>query len=556
VGGTLFFSYYDFRPNYQVLDYGADGEVAATLWAAYPVPWLVLVSIGSAAAAFILFAWLAGLSLRDRAAGPGLGWWARLPLVLLLVAIGVLANRGSLASRRINPSLAAFSAHRALNEVAGSGIFNIAYELDQRIQGRYGSLDDSLELLAPEVALDEVREHLSGKVVEDAHNPVLRRIENPPLPLPLNVVLVVMESFTGRLVGSLGGEPSLSPNLDRLADESILLANCYATGERTVQGLEALVASFPSLPGVSVIRRPEAHAGFATLASILKKRGYENYFFYGGDASFDQMRRFFRSNGFDRVVEERDFANPTFRGKWGVSDEDLFRRADREFRNAHREGQPFFGVILTVSLHSPWEYPDGRIQELPADTEIPPGFELEELNNFLYADWAVGEFMRIARKSPYAGNTLFVFAGDHGVHLRGRTILPSEEYRVPVLFHAPRWLEPRRLEGVTSQLDVAPSIMGILGGAYESPFFGSDVLKAPQNGGFAPMIYRKKLHGVRTADRLSVLTSEATHAYAVSPGGEISESPTTAEHRSDARRTLAMLQVAEDLLRSRSFTDR
>ena len=381
---------------------------------------------------------------------------------------------------------------------------------------------------------------------------MLRRVENPPGER-LNVVLVVMESFTGRLVGALGGSPALSPRFDALARDGLLLANCYATGERTIQGLEAVVASFPSLPGVSVVRRPEARFGFDTLASVLKQRGYRTYFFYGGDASFDQMRGFFLGNGVDRVVEQGDFHDPNFRGEWGVSDEDLLRRAHREFERLSDRGERFFAVLLTVSLHSPWEYPPGRIEPLPPGSRVPEGFELAELNNFLYADWAIGDFMERAGRSRYADDTLFVLVADHGVHLRGRTVLPSEEYRVPVLFYSPERIPPRRIERVTSQLDVAPTVMGLLGGSYESRFFGTDVLADPTGEGFAPMIYRKTLHGVRAGNRLSILAATPL-AYLVSPEHEISEARLTGAHRRDARRTLAVLQVAEERLKGRSPT--
>jgi phosphoglycerol transferase MdoB-like AlkP superfamily enzyme len=553
VGGWFFFSYYDFRPNYLVLDYARDPEVAAMLLAQYPVVWMALAGIAGAAASWLGFVWLAGIPLRGPGPEPVMGWPARVALVLLLLAGCLLAHRGTLGERRINPSLAAFGAHRVQNEIAGSGIFNLGFELEQRIQGRYGSLAEHVELLPRKQALEEVRAFLPGRAVTAAHNPALRRIENPATARPLNVVLVVMESFTGRLVGSLGGNPALSPRFDELASRGLLLANCYATGERTIQGLEALVASFPSLPGVSVIRRPEARSGFGTLASVLKERGYETVFFYGGNASFDQMRGFFLGNGVDRVVEDRDFASPGFRGRWGVSDEDLFRRAHQEFDRRHHEAEPFFAVILTVSLHSPWEYPTGRIEELPEGSSVPGGFELAELNNFLYADWALGEFMELAGRSRYAEDTLFVFAADHGVHLRGRTVLPSEEYRVPVLFYAPGRISPQRIERVTSLLDVAPTTMGLLGGSYESPFFGSDVLADPDGEGFAPMIYRKTLHGVRAGDRLSVLAPTPL-SYRLSAQHEISRTPLTGAHRSDARRALAVLQVAEDLLLTRSYT--
>ena len=134
------------------------------------------------------------------------------------------------------------------------------------------------------------------------------------------------------------------------------------------------------------------------------------------------------------------------------------------------------------------------------NTIVPRGFERAELENFLYADFAVGEFIREARRLPYFRDTLFVFVGDHGVHLQGHEIVPSEEYRVPALFLAPGRLAPGRIDTVTSQLDLAPTILGLVGGSFRSPFFGRDVRSGDEPEGFAPLIYKKSVYGVRRGD--------------------------------------------------------
>ena len=217
------------------------------------------------------------------------------------------------------------------------------------------------------------------------------------------------------------------------------------------------------------------------------------------------MLGFFLGNGFDRFIEEKDFPSPYYKSPWGVSDEDLFERADDEFRRYHEAGQPFFATLLTVSLHSPWQFPAGKIDPLAADTKVPPGFELNELNNFLYADYCIGKFIRAARQAAYFDNTLFVFVGDHGVHLRGNELIPIDEYIVPALFLAPKHVEARRICAVTSQMDLPPTIMGIVGGEYRSAFFGRDVLKAQAEDPFAMVIYNKKRYGIVTDRELIVL---------------------------------------------------
>jgi phosphoglycerol transferase MdoB-like AlkP superfamily enzyme len=552
VAGWFFFAYYDLRPNYLVLEHAGDPEVIATLLSAYPVGWGLAVSLAGALLAGWLQHVLAGRlrppasSLRDRAGA------------LLCLILAGLAMRGTLDHRPLNPTFAARTANRVANEIAGSGVLNLATEAWLRRSDAYRPLASVLPSLSEQEALARARAQLApraGSWLPGAPSPLARRVEAPAREKPLHVVLVVMESFTARLVGALGGSPALTPELDRLAAEGVLLTNCHATGERTVQGLEAILSSFPSLSGVSSVRRPQARQGFDTLATTLRARGYDTLFLYGGQGIFDDMRGFFVGNGFDVFLEERDFEDARFRGAWGVSDEDVFRRALQELERRSAAGRPVLAVILTISLHSPWEFPAGRVPPLPPDTPVPPGFERAELENFRYADWAIGELVREARGKPFFDETVFVFVGDHGVHLRGRELVPTDEYRVPALFLAPRVLSPRRIERVTSQLDVAPTLMGILGGAYPTTAFGEDVLARPEGEGFAPMVYDRKRIALLRGPRLGIfLETREELAFQRGPdGASLLPAPLTAQRREEHRDGVALLQMAETLLLSKRF---
>jgi phosphoglycerol transferase MdoB-like AlkP superfamily enzyme len=469
-----------------------------------------------------------------------------------------LAMRGTLDHRALNPAFAARTSNRVANEIAASGVLNLASEAWLRRSDVYRPLASVLPPLPEPEALARARAQLAGTWLEGAPSPLARRIDAPAREKPLNVVLVVMESFTARLVGALGGSPALTPELDRLAREGVLLANCFATGERTVQGLEAILSSFPSLPGVAAIRRPQAQHGFETLATTLRERGYDTLFLYGGQGIFDDMRGFFVGNGFDVFLEERDFADARFRGAWGASDEDVFRRALSEVERRSAAGRPVLAVILTVSLHSPWEFPAGRVDPLPRDTPVPPGFELAELDNFLYADWALGALIREAREKEFFDDTLFVFVGDHGVHLRGRELVPIDEFRVPALFLAPAHLAPRRIARVTSQLDVVPTLMGILGGAHPTTAFGEDVLARPDGEGFAPMVYDRKRIALLRGPRLGIFLENGEElAFQRGPDGSgLVPTPLTPRLREEHRDGAALLQVAEALLLGKRFRSR
>ena len=551
IAGIFFFRFYDFRPNYLVFEHGADREVLKTVAKAYPLVRILLLSVIGAWLAVTALQFLAPLAPGNTVRSDHL-WLADRALTLLWLLFVGFASRGTLDHRPLNPSLASFTTHRIANEIAGCGIFNLLYEWSQRAKNQFAALKSITKLPAADAAIERCRNVLArdGQFTDDGPNPLVRRITNPVRATPLNVVLVVMESFTGRLTGCLGGVPALSPELDRLAQEGLLLEGCYATGERTIQGLEAAVCSFPPLPGEGVVKRPQARQNFFTLASVLRERGYATSFLYGGQGIFDHMLAFFLGNGFDCFIEEKDFAAPHYKSPWGVSDEDLFARADSEFRRHHEAGQPFFATLLTVSLHSPWQFPAGKIEPLAAATKLPPGFELNELNNFLYADYCIGQFIRAARQAPYFDDTLFVFVGDHGVHLRGNELIPIDDYIVPALFLAPKHVAAGRIGAVTSQMDLPPTIMALVGGPYRSAFFGRDVLKGQPEASAAMVIYNKKRYGIVTDRELTILRESGDRlAYERpahdKPWAKVALSSAQAERTDDA---LAILRSAEDLL--------
>lgn len=554
--GLYFFRYYDCRLNYLVFEHGADKEVVQTVLREYPVVHAFFISLLGVAACLYLVAMTISLGLPQESAA--VAWyWDRAGsfLGLLIVAF---AMRGTFDHRPLNPSFASITTNRIANEIASCGVFNLLTEGIHQLRHVSPALKTLITLPSAEEAVGLARERLSthGSLTDDSPNPLVRHVNGRAANEPLNVVLVVMESFTGSLVGCLGGQPALSPELDKLASEGVLLKKCYATGERTIQALEAAVSSFPPLPGVGVIKRPQARAGFSTLATVLKERDYETLFIYGGQGTFDEMRGFFMANGFDRFIEEKDFLNPTYRSTWGVSDEDLFHRADQEFRALDSRGRPFFATILTVSLHSPWEYPPDRMQPLPVDFPVPAGFKLAELNNFLYADYAIGKFIRDARQAPYFDRTLFVFVGDHGVHLRGADLVPIDEYRVPALFFCPSRLSPRQIAAVTSQIDLPPTIMAIIGGAYRSPFFGRDVIHHCANDPFAMAIYNKNRYGIVTERELIILSENGERLSYERNGadGGWRQAVFSTAQRQQADQAAALLRVAEDLLVSSRYT--
>jgi phosphoglycerol transferase MdoB-like AlkP superfamily enzyme len=283
-----------------------------------------------------------------------------------------------------------------------------------------------------------------------------------------NLVIVVVESLGADFVGRLGGLP-LTPNLDRLATQGLWFTQLYATGTRTVRGLEAIVTGFPPTPAQSVLKRPESQRDFFTLAALLKREGYCTDFIYGGVSNFDNMGRFFRQNGFERVIEQKDFGQDAFVGTWGVSDEDLVTRAHDSFL-AHGD-KPFFSLLLTTSNHDPFEFPDGRItlHDQPAATRN---------NAVKYTDFAIGKLFELAQAAPYFEDTLFLVVADHDARVFGADLVPIERFRIPALMigpGVPRRDEPR----LASQIDLAPTLLALMGIRVENPMIGRDILSLP-----------------------------------------------------------------------------
>ena len=292
----------------------------------------------------------------------------------------------------------------------------------------------------------------------------------------MNLVIILEESLGAEFVGSLGGH-DLTPNLDRLASEGIWFERLYSTGMSTARGLEAIVSGFTPSTAEAVVKAPRAQEDFFTLAGFLRQRGYATSFHYGGASRFDDLQRFFLNNGFDTVIDEQDHDDPVYRGFRGVSDEDLFDRAHREFLAAEA---PFFSLVLTSSNHEPFDLPSGRVA--PERDRPDPGEPPGRAAAIKYSDWALGRFLERAREAPYWDDTVFLVVADHNARIWGGQLVPVEKFRVPGVILG-RVVRPRRIEGISSQIDLLPTLVSIIGVSGAHPAIGRDLTRAPwQNG--------------------------------------------------------------------------
>lgn len=295
---------------------------------------------------------------------------------------------------------------------------------------------------------------------------IVRNIKEPRPMIRKNVVLVVMESMSARFMGVYGNSQNLTPSLDKMAREGLFFDRVYATGTRTVRGLEALALSIPPTPGQSIVRRP-AGIGIFNLGSVFKEMDYDVSFIYGGRAMFDNMGAFFSGNGF-QVHDQSSFPSDQigFTNAWGVSDEDLFQQVIAISDESFKSGKNFFHMILNTTNHRPYTYPEGRVS-IPSGTGRNGAVQ--------YSDYAIGKFVEEARKKPWFDDTLFIFVADHNAAVAGRSKVDPNDYLIPLIFYGPKIVKTAVNHNMGSQIDVAPTLLEILQASYQSRFFGKEL---------------------------------------------------------------------------------
>lgn len=455
----FFFEEFDARFNLVAVDYLIyPTEVIGDIQAEYPVGSLLLV--------FAVISGLGTLGLM-RSQRSQLRPSARTRIATLALHLGLVAAVTVVWTAE---SLSVFD-NRVANELVANGParFFAAFRnnhIDYPVYYRHGNSREMLERLSADLAPG------GGQFVNLPGGDLTRRFEANPAGLGrLNVVLLVEESFGAGSVGAYGSERGLTPEFDALAAHGMLFTRAFATGTRTVRGLEALTASLPPIPSESIVKR-EGNQGIATWGRVMNELGYQSSFLYGGYGAFDNMNPYFRGNGF-AISDRAEIRDPSFANVWGVSDEDLMQHAISYFDAAAKQGKPFFSLVMSTSNHKPFTFPAGVPGVKPQGGGRGAGVR--------YADHAIGQFMRAARTRPWFANTVFVIVADHDARVYGRANVPLNTYEIPLLIYAPAHIKPQRIDTPTSQIDVAPTVLGLLGLAYQAPFFGQDVLKWPQD---------------------------------------------------------------------------
>jgi phosphoglycerol transferase MdoB-like AlkP superfamily enzyme len=280
-----------------------------------------------------------------------------------------------------------------------------------------------------------------------------------------HVILIIEESFAGPEWWDLERRAMYMPNFDRLAEQSAYFDNIYAAGSRTTRGMESLLNGHTPLPGIALSERDQLQR-LPSLARTLGDGGFRTSFVYGGWPDFSSFFTYWKRIGFHEMLSRDDFPEGGFETSWGVSDERLFDRLISEMDRLTSIHDKVFVATLTVSNHRPFDFPLDSVN-FPAD-------ERKAEYAIAYADWALAQFIEVAKQQPWFEETLIVVTSDHGPRPDGAALIPFESYRVPLVFMHPD-LEAREHTQYGSLVSVPLTIVELLGLENTAGFHGQNL---------------------------------------------------------------------------------
>lgn len=482
-----FWDEFGVRFNFIAVDYLVyTHEVVGNIVESYPLEWILTGILILSIVCFVLGKkWLLRcLNARET-------FSSRLKAAVLSLFLPVLSYAV------VEPSWHQFSANTYLNEISANGPYQFfaAFRNNELDYRHFYKLAEDRRL--SDIIRSEVAERPSVTKGERLYD-IRRMIQQPGAEKRLNVIMITVESLSAEFLGALGGSDQLTPFLDEWVEQGLLFTNFYATGTRTIRGLEALTLSIPPTPGQSIIKRPDNGKLF-NLGRVFQQRGYDTVFLYGGRGYFDNMNSFFSGNGY-RIVDQTELTPEeiTFANAWGVSDDIIFKRTIKEADNDYRNDKPFFFQIMTTSNHRPYTYPDGKI-DIPSGTGREGGIK--------YTDYALGEFIRAVKDKPWFDDTIFVMVADHCAGSARKVDLPVDRYHIPLFIYAPKYVKPGRNNTLSSQIDVGPTILALLNFSYESQFYGHNLMQLSHGKGRALISNYQKL-GLFKDNKLVILSPQ------------------------------------------------
>ena len=392
--------------------------------------------------------------------------WLGKFLLLFATALLVIPLRGGLQQIPINQSVSYFSDNNFANQAAVNVAWNLMHSLTSQNHSQnpynYFALADAQKTVADLYAKKSTEK--SAKWLKN----------NRP-----NVLLIIWESATAKIIAPLGGKPDVTPQFNALCNEGILFTNFYASGDRSDKGLVSLLSGFPAQPTSSIIKTPHKTAKLPHLSRDFKANGYKTAFYYGGEPEFANMRSFLHNGGFEQIIGKNDFEAKDWNSKWGAHDHVVFNKMLQDINQRTENEQPFFYTLFTLSSHEPFEVPN---QTAKATNE-----EGLFLNAHRYADQSIGEFIAAAKKQAWWQNTLVIIVADHGHRLPNESVnhVP-EKFTIPML-----WLggalaaNPQQITQYGNQTDLATTLLKQLNISPKIPYLWSKDMADSSAASFA-----------------------------------------------------------------------
>ncbi len=372
---------------------------------------------------------------------------------LFLIAILFIPIRGGIQKIPINISDVYFSDKIFADHAAINLPWNIMFSILNRHN--------------PQNPFPYFTQKESEQLVDSLYNTGAKKIPSVLSEEKPNIIIIIMESYTAKWVGCLGGVPGVTPNLDSIAADGLLFNNIYAAGDRSEKGQVAVLSGYPNQAITSIIKSPTKTRLLPSLTQSLKKIGYHSSYTYGGELEFANIKSYLINIGMDRLVDKYSFPVSERTTSWGVHDQYVL---DRFYNDIQKEKQPFFATLFTLSSHEPYDVP------------MKPHFKGKDettlfKNSVYYTDSIIGSFMRRLKTNPLWKNTLVVFVADHGHPLPGHD--PNDrpsKFHIPLIFSGGALTLKGRINTIGSQTDIATTILDQLHIPTENYKWGKDLL--------------------------------------------------------------------------------
>lgn len=400
--------------------------------------------------------------------------------LLLMTGLLFIPIRGGFTVSTMNVGKVYFSSDMALNHAAINPAFSLIESLT-----REQDFSKQYRFMEPEVAQTEFAK-LQDKPVTDSI-PSLFTVERP------NVIIVVLESFMSKDMGTLGGFPGVASRMDSLTNEGILFTNFYANSFRTDRGLVSIFSAYPGQPTTSIMKYPRKTQTLPSIPKSLKEAGYNLQYYYGGDADFTNMRSYLMACGIDNIISDKDFPVSERLSKWGALDHVVFKRLATDLKGEQKE--PFFKALQTSSSHEPFDVPYHKHKDL-------------YLNSVAYTDSCLGALIDEFKQTEYWKNSVVIMVPDHAAaYPAGIDNHSIERYQIPLLIAGGALRQPMKVDAYASQIDIAATLLSQLNLPHEEFMFSKNIVNpaSPHFGYFT----NGNLFGMVSADNQLVYDCDA-----------------------------------------------